>query len=585
MRVLLAVLVQAVVAAEHTWVPIRLAHGLKYFNPETDAVMDQVPTGDRVAPVVAFPGSAHTLQFAQEPESLGVDATPEEADIPVAQTQAEAIHAVTAVTSTEVVEGEAKSCYPRCTWNCTQPICNQDCTPECEQPTCQTRCPRPDYSACKIDCGEPHCSVFCPKDLCRSTPGAKCSSPKCSTQCARPVCALKCKNRVPCNNVCHPPRCTWNCRNPRACAKPECRLVCERPLGCAQNYELPPLSPALTVEASFNADRAKWVVYPWGPCGTMCGKAFQTRKVLCSTGDDHECAFSPKPPTQQSCEDVSGCNVYHVSEWSKCSMTCGKGIQTRSVTCSNEDEKECLDKKPESEQDCMDKGDHCTGCRVVLFGNGDFTGWNATFGPGNYETDDLVDGGAKCEEVSSAKVIGECCHAYLYQYGDFNRRNKGWRVHLAKGEYDDAAMEEAGVQDNDASALRVEEDSSCALSSRTKVRQYHRTRRTESQNIEEETEKPEEKDALNGMVERLGSSKDEAKAENEDSSSDKDKEAKKGKTGKKGKDAKSKEAAGSNEVGSGPTSGYTWWFWILLGALVLAVVAGVVVASRRRAAA
>lgn len=428
------------------WVPIHLGSKTRYFNPVTSALSEKLPAGGRAAPAVSF-------------TQVGDDDT--EIDGDDDQQEHHAARSVAAIASSEVVQSETKSCYPRCSWNCTKPICNQDCLPECEQPKCQTRCPRPDYSHCKIDCQTPHCSVFCPQNPCSTIPGTKCSSPKCSTQCSRPVCKLACKNRVPCQNVCHPPRCTWNCRNPKVCAKPECKLVCEKPLGCAQNYELPPLSPSLTVESSFTADRARWVTYDWSSCAAKCGKSFQTRRVVCSTGEDHECQFAVKPATQQECEDLNGCNQWKAGEWSKCSATCGRGEQTREVTCPSADENECLSNKPTSVQKCRDSGAHCTACNVEVFGSPDFAEWQANFGPGEYDTDSMVAHGAKCEEISSVKIHGACCRAKFYQYGDFNQKAKGWSAELGAGEHDVDAMEEAGIKDNDASAMKVYLDESC----------------------------------------------------------------------------------------------------------------------------
>jgi len=425
-------------AGARLWVPIVRGGDTQYFNPVTNAMADALPSGGRAAPAVAF---AQTGDKAAEEAGVAGEATNTDLG--------------------DVETSTKKACYPHCTWNCTQPVCNQDCVPDCEQPRCQTRCPRPDYSQCKIDCQTPHCSVFCPKDSCQDSEGENCSSPKCSTRCARPVCYLKCQDNLPCKNICHPPRCTWNCRNPSECAKPECRLVCEKAKGCAQNYELPALSPAYTVQQSFAAEKAHWVVYGWGKCGIECGKSVQTRKVICSTGEDHECAFSPKPPTQQDCEDYTKCNAWRTSEWTACDQQCGRGHRTRSVWCSHKDANECLGEKPHDREKCVDHGEHCSRCEVELFGGRSFSGWHATFSVGKYETDDLVGRGADCEETSSIRVKGLCCRAKVYQYGDFNRRNKGWKVTLPEGEYDTDELADRGIEDNDVSSMKVYVDSHC----------------------------------------------------------------------------------------------------------------------------
>jgi hypothetical protein len=241
-----------------------------------------------------------------------------------------------------------------------------------------------------------------------------------------------------------------------------CRLVCEKALGCAQNYELPPLSPEYTVQKSFNAEQARWITYAWGKCETQCGKAVQTRKVMCSTGTDHECAFSPRPATQQECEDRTGCNAWSAREWSGCSVKCGKGVQTRQVVCNNEDEKECLGDRPADSKTCVDEGSHCSACKVTLFGGQQFDGWHQDFGVGKYTTNAMIGHGAKCDDVSSVKVEGLCCHARLYQYGDFNTKTKGWKATLREGQYDRDMLEDHDVQDNDVSSMKVWVDKTCS---------------------------------------------------------------------------------------------------------------------------
>mmetsp|Transcript_9978 Transcript_9978/g.21974 ORF Transcript_9978/g.21974 Transcript_9978/m.21974 type:complete len:516 (+) Transcript_9978:117-1664(+) len=451
--------------ASRTWVPIEVNDGTTtFFSPELNRVVSSVPAGDTVSPTVRMPVSL--LEGDDTDTGDGADTAEDGAE-------AHAARAVEAAVAGPTEQVDQAACYPKCSWSCTKPVCQEDCRPDCEQPKCQTRCPRPDYSKCKIDCGTPHCSVFCPKDPCHSVNGTKCSSPKCSTQCARAVCSLKCANPVPCSNICHAPSCTWKCKNPKQCNKPECKLMCEKPLGCAQSYELPPLSPALTVEKNFEADRAKWVVYEWERCTTECGKGIQTRKVVCSTGSDDHCQFSNKPATQRPCEETGKCNQWRASPWSPCDTTCGSGMRSRHVQCDNEDAKECLGPKPHSREACVDEGPHCTKCRVTLYGGQLLDGWRATFGVGDYTTDDLIRKGVKCEDVSSVKVQGECCQAHLYQYGDFNRAHDGWNASLTAGDYDVDALEAAGAQDNDVSAMVVALSGECSGSTQHPRKRRH----------------------------------------------------------------------------------------------------------------
>mmetsp|Transcript_74224 Transcript_74224/g.197967 ORF Transcript_74224/g.197967 Transcript_74224/m.197967 type:complete len:561 (+) Transcript_74224:185-1867(+) len=434
------VMVVAAAATTTVWVPIKMGGSVQYFNPADETLVGELPPGAAVAPTVSFLAeSARTRANASNvnEDDEGEDDAPADFE-------------------------DHKSCYPKCTWSCKKPVCEQDCKPQCEQPRCQTRCPKPDYNKCAINCQEPHCAAFCPREPCKENPQEMCSSPKCDTQCASPSCLLKCQGHVPCENVCHPPKCSWNCRNPKQCAKPECRMVCEKPMGCAQNYRLPPLSPHLTVQQTFEASRAKWIVYDWSECGMACGKSTQTRKVVCSTGEDHECVFSPKPATVKECEDLRACNKWLADEWGQCDIKCGKGHQYRRVHCTHKDEAECTENKPVSVKKCLDSGPHCTECKVNLFGGRYLDGWTVGFAPGNYNTTEMIARGATCEQVSSAQVHGICCFAMLYEYGDFNRRHRGWEVQLEKGKYPLEKLENLGVENNDVSAIQVWLDETCS---------------------------------------------------------------------------------------------------------------------------
>mmetsp|Transcript_4984 Transcript_4984/g.11659 ORF Transcript_4984/g.11659 Transcript_4984/m.11659 type:complete len:632 (-) Transcript_4984:37-1932(-) len=481
MRVLPAIIATAAAAGTRVWVPINVGDSVKYFDPESQEMRAETPTDGELAPAVDFIQHQHHRHHHHHHNGNSVEVTNTVVENTVVTgsegdatsgavqgaegTDQSNVGAATSVAANAVgvEESDAKSCFPKCTWNCTHPVCNQDCAPECEQPKCQTRCPKPDYSKCAIDCSTPACSVFCPEKHCHQNSTEKCSSPKCSTQCGRPICSLKCKEHVPCDNVCHAPKCSWNCRNPKACKKPECRLMCEKPLGCAQSFELPPLSPSLTVQQQFNAERAKWVVYEWGQCGTKCGESTQTRKVVCSTGQDHECVFAPKPPTSQKCKGMEGCNKWETGFWSECSTMCGSGVQTRKVFCNNDDKAECLGERPTAQKKCTDDGPHCKQCHVTLFGGPYFNKWSATFAPGEYDNEALLAHGVKCEEVSSIKVHGRCCSARVFQYGDFNQANKGWATTLRHGPYDVDALEDAGVQDNDVSSMVVRFRENCQV--------------------------------------------------------------------------------------------------------------------------
>ncbi|KAM9466151.1 papilin isoform 1-T1 [Clarias gariepinus] len=84
-----------------------------------------------------------------------------------------------------------------------------------------------------------------------------------------------------------------------------------------------------------------WKVSEWNRCSVTCGGGTQVRQVECVAHDasgrrlveDSLCeTYTPRPVSQQTCS-MQHCARYSVSSWSQCSVTCGSGEQTREVTC------------------------------------------------------------------------------------------------------------------------------------------------------------------------------------------------------------------------------------------------------------
>ncbi|XP_028632997.1 A disintegrin and metalloproteinase with thrombospondin motifs 19 [Grammomys surdaster] len=75
-----------------------------------------------------------------------------------------------------------------------------------------------------------------------------------------------------------------------------------------------------------------WEAGVWSECSVKCGKGVRHRTVRC-TNPRKKCVLSTRPREAEDCEDYSKCYVWRVGDWSKCSITCGKGMQSRVIQC------------------------------------------------------------------------------------------------------------------------------------------------------------------------------------------------------------------------------------------------------------
>ncbi|XP_073248460.1 papilin-like isoform X2 [Porites lutea] len=88
-----------------------------------------------------------------------------------------------------------------------------------------------------------------------------------------------------------------------------------------------------------------WMATEWSECYPKCGKGMSTRMVYCvSITDktkkypDELCDVSSRPINEKNCSsDVLCPPMWHASQWSKCTATCGVGMQMRNVYCATKE--------------------------------------------------------------------------------------------------------------------------------------------------------------------------------------------------------------------------------------------------------
>ncbi|XP_029026632.1 ADAMTS-like protein 1 isoform X2 [Betta splendens] len=85
----------------------------------------------------------------------------------------------------------------------------------------------------------------------------------------------------------------------------------------------------------------RWESSPWTACSLSCGGGIQSRSVSCveedmqgtiTPTDEWKCLYSPKAAILQPC-NAFDCPTWLAQEWSPCTVTCGQGLRYRVVLC------------------------------------------------------------------------------------------------------------------------------------------------------------------------------------------------------------------------------------------------------------
>uniref|UniRef100_A0A8C9U8H2 ADAMTS like 3 n=1 Tax=Serinus canaria TaxID=9135 RepID=A0A8C9U8H2_SERCA len=95
--------------------------------------------------------------------------------------------------------------------------------------------------------------------------------------------------------------------------------------------------PPMTRTCNTKLCPPRWQSGAWSRCSASCGVGIQSRAVSCQQPGApapaaHLCK-DPKPPSLQACNQIDCPPAWHAEEWQQCSRTCGGGIQTRRVSC------------------------------------------------------------------------------------------------------------------------------------------------------------------------------------------------------------------------------------------------------------
>lgn len=79
--------------------------------------------------------------------------------------------------------------------------------------------------------------------------------------------------------------------------------------------------------------KQKWTVGDWSKCSVTCGRGYQVRRVRCE--DPNPFCYKGKKPIQYRTCTMVPCVQWKTGSWTKCSSSCGAGTRRRVVKCTD----------------------------------------------------------------------------------------------------------------------------------------------------------------------------------------------------------------------------------------------------------
>ncbi|RWS15843.1 disintegrin and metalloproteinase with thrombospondin motifs 9-like protein [Dinothrombium tinctorium] len=118
------------------------------------------------------------------------------------------------------------------------------------------------------------------------------------------------------------------------------RINCSKPIKKSLYVEVLSVGDLLSPEVryQYSVSVKQNEASKWSLCSAKCGRGYRTRTIECldwtnTSVPHHFCLPSDKPKPYTKCKRRHCPFVWQTSPWSRCSVSCGFGWETRTVTC------------------------------------------------------------------------------------------------------------------------------------------------------------------------------------------------------------------------------------------------------------